>query len=263
VSDWEQEVARMEEGLARKKEPLERREEVVMVFHEKLRAYNAVLEKQRGEQATAETKLQKLQQELDDKASNIARAEESLKAKEASLGKRATDLAWQEKDLAFREEMWGRWNKLLVEYELEAEEKEKRLEEKKQALEEQASRFQAAQVAQAVQMAPDSEAVEAMRKTLDNLRAEQCTGAQCIAAWAGEASTSLVPLGVSPIPTLEWSLSISDVLPVLDSAADHLRRLDQVLGARLEAEGSRLCRSVIEYVLTCFRSTTRLSPWVQ
>jgi hypothetical protein len=48
--------------------------------------------------------------------------------------------------------------------------------------------------------------------------------------------------------------SISDALSVLDSAADRLRRLDQILGARLEAEGSRLCRSAIEYVLTCFRS---------
>lgn len=50
------------------------------------------------------------------------------------------------------------------------------------------------------------------------------------------------------------SVSISDVLPVLDSAADRLRRLNQILGARLEAEGSRLCRAVIEYILTCFRS---------
>jgi hypothetical protein len=41
---------------------------------------------------------------------------------------------------------------------------------------------------------------------------------------------------------------------VLDSAADRLRRLDQILGARLEAEGSRLCRSVKEYILTCFQS---------
>jgi hypothetical protein len=49
-------------------------------------------------------------------------------------------------------------------------------------------------------------------------------------------------------------VSISDALPVLDSAADHLRRLDQILGARLEAEDSRLCRAVIEYILTCFRS---------
>ena len=48
--------------------------------------------------------------------------------------------------------------------------------------------------------------------------------------------------------------SISDTLPVLDSTADHLRRLDQILGARLEEEGSRLCRAVVEYVLTCFQS---------
>jgi hypothetical protein len=48
--------------------------------------------------------------------------------------------------------------------------------------------------------------------------------------------------------------SISDALPVLDYTADRLRRLDQILGARLEAEGTRLCRSAIEYVLTCFRS---------
>jgi hypothetical protein len=39
-----------------------------------------------------------------------------------------------------------------------------------------------------------------------------------------------------------------------DSAGFRLRRLDQILGARLEAEGSRLCRAVIEYILTCFRS---------
>jgi hypothetical protein len=39
-------------------------------------------------------------------------------------------------------------------------------------------------------------------------------------------------------------VSISDALPVLDSAADRLQRLDQILGARLEAEGSKLCRAV-------------------
>jgi hypothetical protein len=102
-----------------------------------------------------------------------------------------------------------------------------------------------------------------MRKTLDDLRAEQRAGAQRIAAWAGEASTTLVPLGVSPIPTLVRLASISDALSVLDSAADRLRHLDQILGAHLEAKGSRLCRSAIEYVLTCFRShdpTVSLGP---
>ena len=147
--------------------------------------------------------------------------------------------------------MWARRNKLLDELELEAEEKVKRLEEKVQTLEEQVRQFQAAQ---ATQSGPGPQVVEVMRKTLDNLQAEQRAGAQRIAAWAVEASTVLVPLGMSPIPALVLPASISDALPILDSAADRLRRLDQILGARLEAEGSRLCRSAIEYVLTCFWS---------
>jgi hypothetical protein len=63
-----------------------------------------------------------------------------------------------------------------------------------------------------------------------------------------------VPLGISPIPVLGPPASISDALPVLDSAAERLRRLDQLLGACLEAEGSRLCWAVVDYVLTCFQS---------
>jgi hypothetical protein len=59
---------------------------------------------------------------------------------------------------------------------------------------------------------------------------------------------------VSPIPVSEPPTSISDALPVLDSAADRLRRLDQILGARLEAEDDRLCQAIVEYILTCFRS---------
>jgi DNA repair exonuclease SbcCD ATPase subunit len=204
--------------------------------------------------------LQKLQQELTDKASDIARVEGNLKARESSLAKRNTDLTWQEEDLAFREEMWARWNKLLDELELEAEEKVKRLEGKVRTLEEQVRQFQAAQ---ATQLAPGPQAVEVMRKTLDDLRAEQRARAQRIAAWAGEVSTTLVPLGMSPIPALVRPASISDALPILDSAVDRLQRLDQVLGACLEAEGGRLCRSAIEYVMTCFRShdpTISLGP---
>jgi hypothetical protein len=150
--------------------------------------------------------------------------------------------------------MWARRNQLLDELELEAEERRKRLEDKVQALEEQVRQFRAAQVAQATQTALGPQAVEAMQKILDDLWAEQRAGAQRIAAWAGEASTTLVLLGVSPIPALVHPVSISDALPVLDSATDCLRRLDQIFGARLEAEGSRLCRSAIEYVLTCFWS---------
>jgi hypothetical protein len=84
VSDREQEVTRKEESLVKKKEHLDLREEAITVFHNKLKAYNTMLEKQQVEQAAAEAKLQ---QELVDKASNIARAEGSLKAKDASLEK--------------------------------------------------------------------------------------------------------------------------------------------------------------------------------
>jgi DNA repair exonuclease SbcCD ATPase subunit len=177
VFDREREVTQKEKWLAKKEEHLDQREEVIMELHEKLKAYNVMLEKQWDEQAAAVAKLQKLQQELNNKASNIALAEEDLKEKDASLEKRATDLTWQEEDLAFREEMWERRNKMLDEYELEAEEKEKQLEEKKRALEEQVQRFQVAQAVQATQMAPGPQVVEAMRKTLEALWAEQRAGA--------------------------------------------------------------------------------------
>jgi hypothetical protein len=78
--------------------------------------------------------------------------------------------------------MWERQNKLLAEYELEAEEKEKQLEEKKRALEGQVRWFQTAQAAQATQTAPGPQAVEVMKKTLKDLRAEQRAGVQCITA---------------------------------------------------------------------------------
>jgi hypothetical protein len=129
----------------------------------------------------------------------------------------------------------------LAEHELEAEEKERKLEE-------QIRQFDAAQAA------PGPQAMEATRKALENLQAEHLVGVQRIVECADEASTTLVPLGMSPIPVSESPLSISDALPVLDSPADRLRRLDQILGARLEAEGSKLCRAVVDYVLTCLRS---------
>jgi hypothetical protein len=103
-------------------------------------------------------------------------------------------------------------------------------------------------------VASGPQAVEATMKALEDLQAEHRVGVQRIAAWAGEASTALVPLVMSPIPVSELPTSISDALPVLDSATDRLRRLDQILGTRLEAEGGRLCRAVIKYILTCFRS---------
>jgi hypothetical protein len=53
-------VTRKERSLVKKKEHLDQKEEAVKVLHDKLKAYNAMLEKQRDKQAAAEAKLQKL-----------------------------------------------------------------------------------------------------------------------------------------------------------------------------------------------------------
>ena len=96
--------------------------------------------------------------------------------------------------------------------------------------------------------------MEATGKALEDLQAEHRAGVQRIAVWAGKASTTLVPLGMSPILVSKPLTSIFEALSVLDSTADRLWRLDQILGARLEAEGGKLCRAVIEYILMCFQS---------
>jgi hypothetical protein len=74
-------------------------------------------------------RLQKWQQELEGKASDTALAEENLKAKERSLDRREMDLARRETNLVFRKEMLTRWGELLVEHELKAKEKVRKLEE--------------------------------------------------------------------------------------------------------------------------------------
>ena len=79
-------------------------------------------------------------------------------------------------------------------------------------------------------------------------------GAQRIIDSVGKASSALVPLGMSPIQVAEPQASIADALPVLDSASERLRRLDQILIGHLEAEGRELCQMVAEYILTCLRS---------
>ena len=79
-------------------------------------------------------------------------------------------------------------------------------------------------------------------------------GAQRIIDWAHEASSALVPLGMSQIQVVEPPASIADALPVLDSASERLRRLDQILISHLEAEGCELCWMVAEYILTCLQS---------
>jgi hypothetical protein len=132
-----------------------------------------MLEEQWDQQAATVENLQRVQQGLDDRTSSLALAEENLKEKDASLDKRAVDLAWREKDLAFREEMFERQNKLRADHELKAKEKERVLEEKERTLGERVRQFEEARATQA---APSPQAVEAMRKTLEDLQAEQRVG---------------------------------------------------------------------------------------
>jgi hypothetical protein len=225
--------------VARREEAVSQWEALTTEYQAKLNALDQTLEAQRAHQVKAVERLRKWDQELEGKASDVALAEENLNAKEQSLDRRETDLTRHETYLVFREEMLTRRGELLAGHELEAEEKERKLEE-------QICQFKAAQAR------PGPQAMEATRKALEDLQAEHRIEVQRIAAWADEASTTLVLLGMSPIPVLELPTSISDALPVLDSAADHLQRLDQILGARLEAEGGKLCRAVVEYALTCF-----------
>jgi chromosome segregation ATPase len=235
------EASRREKKVARREEAVSQREALTTEYQAKMSALDQALEAQRVHLVKAVERLQKWQQELEGKASDAAHVTRNLKAKEQSLDRRETDLARRETNLVFREEMLTRWGELLAEHELEAEEKERKLEK-------QIRQFHATQATLGPQ------AMEATRKTLEDLQAEHRDGVQRIAAWAGEASTTLVPLGMSPIQVSELPASISNALPVLDSTVDRLRCLDQILGARLEVEGGKLYRAVVEYVLTCFRS---------
>src|SRR5699024_567873 len=96
--------------------------------------------------------------------------------------------------------------------------------------------------------------MEATRKALEDLQAKHRARVQHIAEWASEASTTLVPLGMSPIPVSERPPSTPAALRVRPAAAERLGRVVQILGARLGAGGSRLCRAVVEYARTCFWS---------
>ena len=86
---------------------------------------------------------------------------------------------------------------------------------------------------------------ETVQEAARKLQEDQRMGAQRIIDWAGEASSTLVPLGMSPIQMAERPASIADALPVLNSASERLRRLEPILVGHLEAEGRELCRMVV------------------
>jgi hypothetical protein len=124
-------VSWREKKLARREEAVSQREALATELWAKLSALDKILEEQRIQQTMAMERLEKLQQELEGKASDAALAEEKLKAKEQSLGRRETDLARRETDLSrretdltFRKEMLTQRGEMLAEHELEAEKKE-------------------------------------------------------------------------------------------------------------------------------------------
>jgi chromosome segregation ATPase len=125
----ELEASRREKKVARREEAVTQREALTTEYQAKLSALDQTLEAQRAHQVKAVERLQKWEQELEGKASDIALAEENLKAKEQSLDRWETNLARRETDLVFREEMLTQRGELLAEHELEAKEKERKLEE--------------------------------------------------------------------------------------------------------------------------------------
>ena len=100
-----QKVCARELEASRREEAVTQREALTIEYQAKLSVLDQTLEAQRAQQVKAVERLQKWQQELEGKASDVALAEENLKEKELSLDRRETDLARRAIDLAFREEM--------------------------------------------------------------------------------------------------------------------------------------------------------------
>jgi DNA repair exonuclease SbcCD ATPase subunit len=101
----ELEATRRENKVARREEAVTQREVLMMEYETKLSALDQTLEAQRDQQVKAVERLQKWQQELKGKASDVALVEENFKEKELSLDRRETDLARRETYLVFREEI--------------------------------------------------------------------------------------------------------------------------------------------------------------
>jgi hypothetical protein len=85
-------VCARELEATRREKKVAGREALTTEYQTKLSALDKTLEAQRAQQVKAMERLQKWQQELEGKASDIALAEENLK-EELSLDRRETDLA--------------------------------------------------------------------------------------------------------------------------------------------------------------------------
>jgi hypothetical protein len=216
-----------------------RREKAVAEEETRLNDQRALLETRRGQ-------LDEHQLQLDEIASRQSTMEQELEEAKKALAEREGNVKTLEAAVARQSDTLKVREAWVKSKEVELEERSKLLKANESAL--------------------DQRVLEASQKAVEECQAQQRAGLQRIANWAGEASSALVPLGMSPIQVAEPPASLSDALPVLDSAAEQLRRLDSVLGARLEAEGHELCRVVAEHILTCFRShlpTVSLEPVIE
>jgi hypothetical protein len=63
-----------------------------------------------------------------------------------------------------------------------------------------------------------------------------------------------VALGFSPFRAGDPVEEVTATLPLLDSTGAKMLMLEEVDGGELEAEGHTLAKTVVGYVLTCFRS---------
>ena len=91
---------------------------------------------------------------------------------------------------------------------------------KESAAQKEASLQEKVRQLEAAQAALDAQVQEAVQEAVRKLQEDQRLGAQRIIDWASEASSALVPLGMSPIQVAEPPASIADALPVLNSASD-------------------------------------------
>ncbi|KAJ1254713.1 hypothetical protein BS78_K339700 [Paspalum vaginatum] len=142
-------------------------------------------------QAAVNSELDKMKLRLVEREAAVAAREDSVAQREASAKALRDSAARQAATLKVRED----WVKSR---EAELAEQERQLLAERAALE------------KLKQGAAQQAAVED--------REQMRAGLQRIADWAGEASSALVPLGLSPIRVTEPPSTMADALPVLDSA---------------------------------------------
>ena len=114
-----------------------------------------------------------------------------LEEERKSLARRETHTTNMEKALA-------RQRECLKKLKQSAEQKEASLQEKARQLE-------------TAQAALDAQVQEAVQEAVRKLQEDQRMGAQRIIDWASEASSALVPLGMSPIQVAEPPGSIASI----------------------------------------------------